>query len=279
MSGKVRVLFLRLSKLVDSTIHVLAAQNNPNGEWTPNGPNGSPFPGPPQQAQFPPPPEGYYPAFYAIAPPPPGPGPQLVPVNQSGSPTDQPVEGQSEGAVDLNANGQNGDNPQQPQGPPAFPPPHGQFVYPPLAHGSYPPPYGYPFPGPPQQQQPPQQPQPPDETPANSKKRVSAEGEVKEDEDEEDPPTPPRKKRGRRNSDGEWPGATKRVAKAKVESATATRRSTRRQHHPQDAENVGSGDGHDEGNAGHTDTVTETIAPIIEQDASNEDPVIQSETA
>ncbi|KAF8471514.1 hypothetical protein JB92DRAFT_3054792 [Gautieria morchelliformis] len=245
-----------------------AAQSNPNGEWTPNGPNGTPFPGPPQQGQFPPPPDGYYPAFYALAPPHSGPGPQLVPVTQSGSPDDNPVESQADGPVDPSANTQNGDNSQQPQGQPSFPPPHGQFVYPPLPHGSYPP-FGYPFPGNPQQ--PPSQQSPPEATSSSTKRKAVVEDDSKDDDpDQEDPPTPPRKKRGRRNSDGEWPGTSKRVSKAKSDNPTPTRRSTRKQLNQQD---VGAGDGHNDGNA-----VTETI---IEHNVTSQpvgDPVIRSET-
>ncbi|KAF8591272.1 hypothetical protein K439DRAFT_991969 [Ramaria rubella] len=242
-----------------------AAQNNPNGEWTPNGPNGTPFPGPPPQGSFPPPPEGYYPAFYTLAPPPPGPGPQLVPVAQSGSPNDHPVEGQAEVAIDPNANNQNGDNSQVPHGQPSFPPPHAQFVYPPLPPGSYPP-FGYPFPGPPHQQQQHQQPQTEPEPSSNSKTSPSQE-DTKED-DEDDPPTPPRKKRGRRNSDGEWPGATKRATKAKLDTAPPTRRSTRRQQHPEpEGGHAGTGDGHD----GNLNAVTESIIEqnVVTQSAAD----------
>ena len=248
--------------------YIPAAQNNPNGEWTPNGPNGPPFPGPPQQGQFPPPPEGYYPAFYTLAPPPSGPGPQLVPVNQSGSPHDNPVENQPEGAVDPNVNGQHGDNSGQPPGQPPFPPPHAQFVYPPIAPGPYPP-FGSFFPGPPQQQHQPPQPEMSSSS-SSTKKKAVVEEDSKED-DEEDPPTPPRKKRGRRNSDAEWPGTAKRVNKAKLDNTTPTRRSTRR-HHAQDGEHIGGGDGHREN----------SVTAIIERNVVSQpvgDPVIQTETA
>ncbi|KAF8497327.1 hypothetical protein JB92DRAFT_2987806 [Gautieria morchelliformis] len=246
-----------------------ATQSNPNGEWTPNEPNGTPFPGPPQQGPFPPPPDGYYPAFYALGPPHSGPGPQLVPA-QTGSPDDNPVETQADGAVDPSANTQNGDNSQQPPGPPSFPPPHGQFVYPPLPHGSYPP-YGYPFPGPPQQpHQPPQQ-TPPEAPSSSTKRKPRAEDESKgDDPDQDDPPTPPRKKRKRRNSDGESPGAAKRVSKAKSDKPTSTKRSKRKQLNQQD---VGAGDGHNDGNA-----VTEKNITDHNAEKPVGDPVIQSET-
>ncbi|KAF8527631.1 hypothetical protein BU17DRAFT_81883 [Hysterangium stoloniferum] len=247
-----------------------AAQNNPNGEWTPAG-NGAPFAGgPPPPGTFQPPPEGYYPAFYTIAPPH-GPGPQLVPVPQPGAPGEQ--DGHHENNVDPNAQnaGDAHAHAHQPHGQPNFPPPHTQFVYPPLPPGTYPP-FGYPFPGPPPQHPPPPPPQqPPQEDPVQSqsiskKKRTSDEG-PKEDDDDEDPPTPPRKKRGRRTSDAEWPGTAKRSGK---KGDGPTRRSTRRnqsQHNPDDDHGVEDG---------HVDA--HVNATITDQDivGQSEDPVIQS---
>ncbi|GJJ14945.1 hypothetical protein Clacol_009215 [Clathrus columnatus] len=297
------------------------SQANPNAEWTP-GSATAPFP-PPPQAPFPPPPEGYYPAFYALGPPPPGPGPHLVAVPHNGAPGEHP-DGQPDGTVDPNQH--NGENGQPPHGQPPFPP-HPPFVYPHLPPGAYPH-FGYPFPGPPQQppsqqQPPPLQQSPPEQqqshtttvsqqgqalenaqeqaqqdqiSPAltqsqapqslqqppnnnntstiviTSKKARASTGEevLKEDDDDEDedPPTPPKKKRGRRPSDGDWPGATNK-RKPKAENGGPARRSTRRAQVPSTQEE----DLVAELQSEHTQ-ITETIT---DQDivGSSENPVVQ----
>ncbi|KAF8528511.1 hypothetical protein BU17DRAFT_61173 [Hysterangium stoloniferum] len=170
-----------------------AVQSNSNNEWTPPT-DALSFPGGPAPPGSFPPPEGYYPAFYPI-PPSHGPGTQSGQEDDNTSPDASTAE-----------------TPHAPDEPLSFPPPpHAQYAYPPLPPGSYPP-FGFPYPVPPNQHPLPQQ-QSEHEDPVETTREKLDDGPKEVDEGEE-VASVPRKKQGSRPSDakrrGKKPGGSKR---------------------------------------------------------------------